>query len=613
MMNQTILMLLIVIPAALGLLLLAIRTKIKYFQESIGLVIAAYLFYLVISLWGRNVSINIPWAGFGINLQFRFYGFSQFIAVAIAGFTFLITLFTIKFMEDHPRKNIFYALLFISEAMAMGAVLANNLVVMLFFWESILISLFLMINLGKENAYQTGLKAFIIVGLSDLCLMLGIAIVGVQAKTLVMSYIHLNTTGINGVAFILMFIGAMAKAGAMPFHTWIPDAATDAPLPFMALMPAALEKLLGIYLVARVSLDFFTLTEGMKITVMAVGAVTIIFAVMMALIQKDFKRLLSYHAISQVGYMILGIGTGTAIGAIGGVFHMINHAMYKSCLFLTGGSVEKETGTTDLKHLGGLRQRMPFTFWCFVIAACSISGVPPFNGFVSKELILEGTLESGYGLFFAAAVLGAVFTAASFLKLGHAVFFGKTPQEIKKASDPHWSMLVSMGTLALGCLLFGLWYRFPLDYLIKPALAFSLLPDLTEVHFAFGLNELLLVTVVILTIALFNHLLGVKLSGSGLGASEHIHQAKGLNQIYDLAEARAFDIYVQGRNAGRYLAKGLFMIDRAVDWFYQVFIPWVAWLFSSIRRIHTGLFSNYLAWSLGGLIFIVTYLAWFMK
>lgn len=613
MMNQTILMMLIIIPAALGGLFLAVRTKFRYFQESIGLIFSAYLLYLVISLWGRNVSVNIPWAGFGINLQFRFYALSQFITAAIAGITFLIILFSIKFLEDHPRKNTFYALLFISEAMAMGAALANNLVVMLFFWESILITLFLMINLGNENAYRTGLKAFIIVGLSDLCLMLGIAIVGVQAGTLVMSYIHLSTTGINGVAFVLMFIGAMAKAGAMPFHTWIPDAATDAPLPFMALMPGALEKLLGIYLVARVSLDFFSLTSGMKIVMMTIGAISIVFAVMMALIQKDFKRLLSYHAVSQVGYMLLGIGTGTAIGAVGGIYHMINNVIYKSGLFLTAGAIEKQTGTTDLKHLGGLRKRMPLTFCFFTIAACSIAGVPPFNGFISKELIMEGALESGYNIFFAAAVIGAVFTAASFLKLGHAVFFGKIPSELKKVNDAHWSMLVPMGILALSCVLFGVWYEFPLDYLIKPALAFSLYPEISGVHFAFGLSELLWVTVMILGLAFFNHLLGVKLSGSGLGASEHIHQAKGLKQIYDLAEARVFDIYVQGRVIGRYLAKGLYMADRAVDWFYQTLVPWFAWLFSATRRIHNGLFTNYLVWSLLGLFFILTYLVKFVK
>ena len=142
----------------------------------------------------------------------------------------------------------------------------------------------------------------------------------------------------------------------MPFHTWIPDAAVDAPLPFMAFLPASLEKLLGIYLLARISLDMFKLSGGSWISMllMTIGAITILLAVMMALVQKDYKRLLSYHAVSQVGYMILGIGTCLPIGIIGGLFHMINHALYKSCLFLTGGSVEKQTGTTDLAKLGGI-------------------------------------------------------------------------------------------------------------------------------------------------------------------------------------------------------------------------------------------------------------------
>jgi formate hydrogenlyase subunit 3/multisubunit Na+/H+ antiporter MnhD subunit len=611
-MNQTILMLLIMIPAALGLLFLVIRVKSKYFQESIGLICSGYLLYLVITLWGRNVSLNIPWAGFGINLQFRFYPFSQFISAAIAGITFLIVLFSIKYMENHPRKNTFYALLFISEAMSMGAVLANNLVVMLFFWESILITLFSMINLGKANAYRTGIKAFVIVGLSDLCLMLGIAIVGAQAGTLVMSYVHLSTTGINGVAFVLMLIGAMAKAGAMPFHTWIYDAAIDAPLPFMALMSGALEKLLGIYLLARVSLDFFTLTPGMKIVMMSIGGISIIFAVMMALIQKNIKKQLSYHAVSQVGYMILGVGVGVPIGVVGGVYHMINNVINKSGLFLIAGAVEKQTGTTDLNYLGGLRKRMPFTFWSFVITACSISGVPPFNGFVSMELIMKGTLESGYSIFFAVAVIGAIFTAASFLKLGHAVFFGKTPSELKKVNEVHWSMLIPMVILAVGGVLFGVWRRFPLNYLIKPALAFSLFPQINSVHSAFGLTELLWVSIISMSIAFFNHLLGVKLSGSGLGALEHIHQAKGLRQIYDLAEGRIFDIYVQGRKIGRYLARGLLMADQAVDWLYQTLIPWLAWLLSSVCQVHTGLYSNYLIWSLLGLIFILIFIVEFI-
>src|SRR5690242_16824892 len=123
---------------------------------------------------------------------------------------------------------------------------------------------------------------------------------------------------------------------------------------------------------------------------MTIGAVTLLLAVLMALIQKDFKRLLSFHAISQVGYMILGIGTGTAFGIVGGLFHMVNNALYKSTLFLTGGAVERQAGTTDLKKIGGLGKSMPITWGCFLVAALSISGVPFTNGFYSKELIYHG-------------------------------------------------------------------------------------------------------------------------------------------------------------------------------------------------------------------------------
>ena len=536
---MSILLLLILIPALYGAILLAFPSKVKSFWEVISVVISAFLVYLVLNIWGQPLQVIKPWAGFGIDFQLRLYQFSQFIVIAITGFVFLVTLYSSRFMVDHPKNNQFYGFLFLSAAMAIGATLANNLVIMLFFWESLLITMFAMINLGKEDAFKTAVKAFVIVGLSDLCLMLGIGIVGAQAKTLVMTDIHLDTTGLNGVAFILMLIGAMAKAGAMPFHSWIPDAAKDALLPFMAILPAALEKLLGIYLVARIVLDFFTPSTGMRLLVMSIGAITIVFAVMMALIQKDYKRLLSYHAISQVGYMILGIGTGIPIAVAGGLFHMINHAMYKSCLFLTSGSVEKQTGTTDLNKLGGLWKQMPVTFTCFAIAAASISGVPPFNGFVSKEMIFEGTLATGYRIFFVAAVIGALFTAASFLKLGHAVFFGKKQPEIEKVSEAHWTMLAPMIILALGCIFFGVANTYPLNYLIKTSLSHSLgAAGVAQVHFAFGWGELFWFTLFTLTIAVINHAIGVKLSGNGIGASEHIHHAPVLNTVYDLAERR---------------------------------------------------------------------------
>lgn len=607
------LMALFLIPAVTGLLVLMIPARFRYLHGIVTFLATLGTLILALGRWGATYHLIIPWVGPGLDFDLRYYPFSQFIVAAVAGFSLLITIYAAKFMADRPAPNQFFGFLLISEAMAIGASLANHLVVMLFFWEGLLITLFAMINIGGERAYWTALKAFIIVGLSDLCLMLGIGLTGVQAKTFVMTDIHLSTAGINGVAFVLMLIGAMAKAGAMPFHTWIPDAAGSAPLPFMAFLPAALEKLLGIYLVARICLDLFTLDAGMRVLVMSIGAVTILFAVAMALIQKDFKRLLSYHAISQVGYMILGIGTGMPLGIVGGLFHMINHAMYKSCLFLTGGAVEKQTGTTDLRKLGGLGRKMPITFTCFCIAAASISGVYFTNGFASKELIFDGVLETmgaGRWIFFTAAALGAVLTAASFLKLGHAAFLGKPSAAMKKVKEVSWIMVLPMAVLALGCLFFGMNFDFPLNHLIKPALAASLGAHIEEIHFAYHPTSWLFwLTLAILVAALINHRIGVKLSGKGLGASEHIHHAPLLRNIYDLAERRAFDPYHWGRTIGTIGAQGFFYIDRGVDWIYQQFVPGVAEWLSKARHAHNGRYANYLAWSLLGLAIVVVYIA----
>jgi formate hydrogenlyase subunit 3/multisubunit Na+/H+ antiporter MnhD subunit len=226
-------------------------------------------------------------------------------------------------------------------------------------------------------------------------MMFGIGLTWHLAGTMTISQISLPLDRMGAIAFLFMATGALSKSGCMPFHSWIPDAALDAPLPFMAFLPAALEKLLGIYLLARLSLDMFRLSAASWVStvLMIVGAATILLAVAMALIQKDYKRLLSYHAVSQVGYMVLGIGTATPVGIVGGLFHMINHAMYKSCLFLSAGSVERQVGTTDLSKLGGLARKMPVTMSCFVIGAAAISGVPPLNGFFSKELVYDGALE----------------------------------------------------------------------------------------------------------------------------------------------------------------------------------------------------------------------------
>jgi len=551
-----------------------------------------------VRLFGRPLEISLPWAGFGINLSFRAYAFSHFVLLASAFFTLVVALYSSASLEGQGRSKFFFSGVLLSLGLVNGAVLADNLVVMLFFWEGLLLTLFGLIAIGQPGALKTAIKAFIVVGLSDLCLLVGIGLVAYLSGTLTMSQLRVPAQGLGALAFLLMSIGAVAKAGSLPFHSWIPDAATDAPLPFMAFLPASLEKLLGIYLLARITLDFFALQPGSPLswTLMVLGAVTILVAVMMALIQKEYKRLLSYHAISQVGYMILGIGTCVPAGIVGGVFHMVNHALYKSCLFLTAGSVEKQTGTTDLRKVGGLAGRMPITATCFVIAAASISGVPPFNGFFSKELVYAGALERSFWLY-AAALLGSFLTAASFLKLGHSVFFTKWPRRTDlSASESSWRMTLPMIAIAVLCVFFGLWNEWPIKHLVAPA------TGVTEVHGGWHLDGfLVLMTTLALLAAVANHLFGVKRSGSAVGASDHIHHAPVLGTIYGWAEKRYLDPYDIGLKISYGVSMVFWFFDRAIDAVFNKAVPaCVGVLSTGLRRAQSSGYVFYAVWAMAG-------------
>ena len=599
----------IIIPSAAGALCLLVPKNARGVKEAIALIAAALNLVLCAFLFDKELLFSAPWGGFGFDFSLRLYHFSGFIMLAAAGFTFLITLYCTVFLSGKCFAKQFFSYMLVSAAMINGAVLADNLIAMLFFWEGLLGTLFGLIVIGHRGAYKTAIKAFVIAGVTDLCMMLGIALTYHLSGTFAISKISLPLTLGGSLAFILLMIGAISKAGSMPFHSWIPDAALDAPLPFMAFLPASLEKLLGIYLLARISLDMFKFTAGswVSMLMMVIGAATILLAVMMALVQKDYKKLLSYHAISQVGYMILGIGTALPVGIVGGLFHMINHAMYKSCLFLTGGSVEKQAGTTDLNKLGGIGRYMPVTFICFIVAAAAISGVPPFNGFFSKELVYDGALERHW-IFYAAALLGSFLTAASFLKLGHSAFLGQVKEENKNVKEAPWQMLVPMITIAAFCVLFGVYNALPLNKLIQPILGAGRLEGRSFAGLPTNMF-LVLGTVIVLVLAYMNHMFGVKRSGSGLGAADHIHHAPVLSGIYDKAEKRYFDPYDIGLKLVAVISKLAFLVDRSIDWLYDGFTVGMAYLASfTVKAARGSSYSAFILWSLFGAAAVVAIL-----
>jgi len=407
-------------------------------------------------------------------------------------------------------------------------------------------------------------------------------------------------------AYLCIAIACFAKAGAMPFHSWIPDCAESAPVPVVAYLPASLDKLLGIYLLARISLDLFAMNEAMNIFLMLMGAFTIIAAVMMALVQHNMKRLLGYHAVSQVGYMVLGIGTGNPIGIAGGIFHMLNHAVYKSCLFLTAGNVEIKTKTTELDRLGGLGKLMPITYVCCLIASLSISGVPPFNGFVSKWMVYQGLIAKLQTpnsklqtiipiLCLAAAMFGSGLTLASFLKLLHATYLGQSKNSTnlnQLKNEVNWTMWLPPVVLAIICVIFGVFAnQIPLKYFILPAVEGV---DFIGTWYA-GLATLLIIAGLVLGLLIFS-LKGLKpairqdatytggeimdLGQNRVTGTEFYNTIKELGllrAIYKKAEIGFFDIYEQGKR----------------------FIFSISGIF---QYLHNGILPTYLAWILLGMI-----------
>jgi len=531
---------------------------------------------------------------------------NRFIVGAIVLFGILIILYSIKFMKGKPNLVQYYTYIILTIIASIGVAVANNLILLLVFWGFLGLTLYLLINMGEGNANQTAKKTLVIIGGSDSLMILGIGALYLLTDTFQMDKISVSfDMPLATIAYICLAIACFAKAGAMPFHTWIPDCAKDAPVPVTAFLPASLDKLLGIYLLARISLNLFVMNNAMNLLLMIVGAFTIVAAVMMALVQHDLKRLLGYHAVSQVGYMVLGIGTGNPVGIAGGIFHMLNNAIYKQGLFLSGGAVEKQTGTSDLDKLGGLAKVMPITFIGCLIAALSISGMPPLNGFVSKWMVYQGLIQkisTQQGQFISilcllAAMFGSALTLASFMKLMHATFLGGAVNR-KNIKEVSWMMWFPIIILAALCVLFGVFAKaLPLNNFILPAVGGA---EITGI-WSSGLATLLVLIGIAIGFIIYlignlkaavredNSFTGGEILAqdqrvSGVDFYNSIKNLPQLKSLYKKAEDKVFDIYDQGKNIVFYITK-------------------------KFQYLHNGVLPTYLVWCLLGMmvLFIVLF------
>jgi len=559
------LVLFIVVPLAISIINLFFPVVIRKgltFLSSVFLLFLCYQVYLKspadFSMYDRLV-FSMDKLGFFTLI------FSQLLS-------FIILIFSLKGVDKEIQSS-FFILFPMTVAFCNGAILSVHSIMLMIFWGLTGITLYLFALLGKTNdTPKTAKKTFIIVGGSDVFLILGLLLIGFLEPSSKMSLwnVHLALSGELAItAFFCLLIASFAKAGGFPFHTWVPDFSKDSPVESAALLPASLDKLLGIYLLARIVMSLFVVGLWVHLMLITIGAVTVITAVMMAMIQHNGRKLLGYHAVSQVGYMIIGVGSGNIVAFVGGLFHLVNNTIYKSTLFLTLGSVEKRAGSNDLDQLGGLASKMPLTFFAALIASLSISGIPPLNGFFSKWLVYQGMFEVIAGaskgiqvwllVCLVLAVFGSALTLASFMKFLHAIYLGKRPKSLDHVTEAPANQLVATLSLALICVVFGLLAMpLPLSRLIFPILTQSGLAipefagfyDPLLIFWLFGAAFLvgLLIYFATRRVRLDENYLGgmeseEKFRIVGTAFYNEIRQMSPLRSIYNWAEQKYFDCY----------------------------------------------------------------------
>ncbi len=557
-----------------GIILALSRVKIKYFAEFVSIVGGGLIFVYTILLFLQQEVYS---------LYFHFDHLAKFISLSIAFFGIVILVYSLTsiryFIKDEVAVNKYYGYVLLTIGTSISTVYADNFVLFLVFWSITGLILYLMINLTSQGS-TAAKKTFIIIGAVDCLMILGFDILFYFLGQMNISNIKIDLTLASAsnkilvVSFICLLLGALAKAGAVPLHSWIPDMAEVTAIPTVAFLPASLDKLLGIYFLVRICVDMFNLSYKLSNFVMLIGVLTIIIAVFMAMVQHQYRKLLAYHAVSQVGYMVLGIGTGNPVGIAGGLFHMLNNAIYKSCLFLTSGTVEQDSNTSELDSLGGYAKLMPMIFFSFLISALSISGVPPFNGFVSKWMIYQALLEKFAHhksvlpiIFLIFSVFGSALTLASFVKLTYAIFLARPTGQQKELRILRQSWTQNIPTLVLAtiCIIFGVFaVELPLKYFILPSLPGNPLvvknmigmwqPQLATLLIIIGII-LGIIFYVITNIKVRKtsvYLLGEldpqqsKISGTDFYNS--IKELAGFKLTYFLAGKKLFDIYEWGKS-----------------------------------------------------------------
>jgi len=455
---QTLIPMFVALPLGMSLLIQLVARRRQVLAEVLAIIAMLALMLMSCYAIGNNGIYHLGgWpTHVGIDMRLDDLAILLLLVVNVVGLA--VALYSVDYMRRFTARSHFYGLFLLMVTGMNGVVLAGDLFNLYVFLEVAAIASYSLVAFGcAHEELEASFKYIVLGSLSSALILTGVALVYGITGTLNLAHIasRIAQTGMDApllLAFGLFICGFSFKSALVPFHAWLPDAHPSAPAPVSAMLSGVLIKAIGIYVLARLAFNVFGVTENELSMLRWLGLLSMVVGGFLAAGQKDIKRLFAYSSISQVGFMVLGLGLGSPLGLVGALYHLVNHAMFKSLLFLNAGAVEYATGTRNLNKLGGLNRMLPVTGATSLVGSMSIAGIPPFSGFWSKLIIVLACIEGGFYGFGAAAVLVSIVTLAYQLKVQRMAFFASLPEALKGLRREPPMMALAMILLALGCI-----------------------------------------------------------------------------------------------------------------------------------------------------------------
>lgn len=409
---------------------------------------------------------------FRVTLSVDHMSFIMFLCIGIVSLASLaVSRYAI--FDDSARFK-FINLLILGSVGMCGVVMVNDIFSLYVFLEITAVVSFILIAFQRDIfGLEGAFKYLILSSVATIMMLSAIAILLVVSRDTSFAALHEAVVAGGGnwlaaLASALFLCGLLIKGGLVPFHGWLPDAYSSAPAPVSVLLAGIITKVAGIYTLIRISIAVFGMSEPVKNVLLAIGAASVLIGAIAAIGQSDFKRMLAYSSISQMGYIILGFGAGTGIGIIAAMFHLFNHSIFKSLLFVNQSAVEMQAGTNDMNKISGVTTKMPVTGTTSVIATLSACGIPPTAGFWSKLLIIFALWQCGRYGYAAIAILAGILTLTYLLSMQRRLFFGKVSKDMAPATEAGTGFVIVSTALAVIILAMGIFFPIAFAKILFP-------------------------------------------------------------------------------------------------------------------------------------------------